>query len=256
MSDAENKQPSTATRIVGILVAAMTAFGVREGIRIYRERQDHADLVKRIGGDPGSGDRIAALMQAELLPVMSSPAFKAYFNREYAAAKAKNPSLDQRAFGEAVGRSTVGRGIARLPDEGLQAIHRLKTKMAFASERACPCYWDTGGCSQADIVDGLGRLSTDELKVWMRMSAQAAQLEIAAGSPVPDTSSDFEDGLAAVLRGLTPTNRERLIKTFKTQPASRLDQCWAVQTLFREADSLPPESNIKFVRALANLTAS
>jgi hypothetical protein len=224
------------------------------GLKSYFARRTKAIVTKGWGLDPKNTDRIYALAQSEMGPVFEGPAFRDFAKRQLEEKKKTNPKVDSVELGRVLGRTLVARGIPRLPDDSLATLHELKTKMASLSKRACPCYWDSRVCSEADIFDGISKLSDEDLTTWFRLSAAAGRLELEASAPVPDTMKDFKEGLVVIVKGLGEADKTRFVGILQaTENVPKRDQCYAMQTLFQASETLQPEMKMRFVRALANL---
>jgi len=250
------KEPSTPMPIVAVVVAVAVSVAVAGGLKAYFAKQTKDATTQNWGLDQKNTDRLYGLIQSEMTPLLEGSAFRAYVEREITAKKKTDPHVDERDFGYALGRALVARGIPRLPDDALATLQQLKTKMAFVSDRACPCYWDVGSCTEADIFDGLAKLSDDDLATWFRLSARAAQLEMGVTELVPDTTKDFKEGLVVILKALPESDRLNFIDMLQaTGGMSKPDQCFAMKTVFQGSETLPPEMKARFVRALSNLGA-
>jgi hypothetical protein len=164
--------------------------------------------------------------------------------------------LDKSAFARDVGQALVARGLGRLSDKDLLAIHELRKKMALASERACPCFWDSSGCSQPDVLDGVSLFNDSDLAAWGRLSAVAGRAELEATAPLPPMQAELEQGLTAVIALVPSDQRARLDAVIEATgsktPPSKAEQCFAMRTVFAAAEGLPVEQRVKFVRALVS----
>jgi hypothetical protein len=241
--------------VLGLVIGTLVA--VPRGFKAFSAWRTKAVVTKNWGLDPKNTDRIYALAQLEMTPMVEGPAFRAFADRELEAKKKKTDvHVDAVEFGRVLGRALVARGIPRLPDDSLAKLHQLKTKMASSSKRACPCYWDVRLCSEADIFDGLAKLSDDELATWFHLSAQAGRLELDATDAVPDTSKDFREGLVVIVKGLSEEDKMRFVDILKAKnDVPKRDQCFAMQTIFQGSEGLEPVMKARFVRALSNLGA-
>ena len=250
-------------KVVGaIVVAASVAaaiggyIGIKAGFKRHNARQAKLTATAGWGLEPAVRDRIFDALERNMTPLVDSPRFKDYQKRQVAAWRAKGVKTDDVGFSKDLGRLLVARGIPRLPDAEMNALHDLKKKMVFASKRVCPCFWDPATCTEADIMDGLARLTPPDLESWSRLSAAAALAELSASSAAPDTQADFQNGLIAISE-LVPRNRRQRFDAIldgaggATSP-SKADQCFAMQTIFSGADAMPPAERIRFARALAN----
>ena len=256
MSEGQRKLVGPIVAIVSVAAAVGAYVGVKEAFNHYNARKAKQTATAGWGLAPEVRDRIYAVLERDMKPMIASPAFKSYQKREEEAARAKGTKTGDFAFGKELGRTLVARGVPRLPDADMSTLHGLKKKMLFASKRMCPCFWDPGTCSEADIMDGLARLSPPELETWSRLSAAAARAELEATSPLPDTQGDFQDGLAAIAEQLPASRRRRydaiIGGTDAAAATSKTDQCFAMQTIFSGAEAMPPAKQVSFARALAN----
>jgi len=250
-------------KVVGaIIVAASVAaaiggyIGMKEGVRRRNARQAKLTATAGWGLDAATRDRIFDALERDMKPVLDTPRFKDYQKQQLAAARARGVKTADVGFSKELGRMLVARGIPRLPDADMNALHELKKKMVFASKRVCPCLWDPATCTEADVMDGLARLSPPDMDSWSRLSAQAALAELTAASAAPDTRSDFQQGLVAVSERLPRNRRQRFDAILggagSAASPSKADQCFAMQTIFSGADAMPLAERIRFARALAN----
>jgi hypothetical protein len=250
-------------KVVGaIVVAASVAaaiggyIGITEGRKRHNARQAKLTATAGWGLEPATRDRIFDALQRTMKPLVDSPRFKDYQKQQVAAARAKGDKADDVVFSKDLGRMVVARGIPRLPDADMSALHDLKKKMVLASKRVCPCFWDPGACTEADVMDGLAQLTPPDLERWSRLSAAAALAELAATAAVPDTRDDFMQGMVTIVESL-PSNRRKRFEAMldggdAAASPSKADQCFAMQTIFSGADAMPPAERIRFARALAN----
>ena len=257
MSEGQRKMIGPIVAVVSVAAAVGAYVGIKEGIKAFQARKAKQTATAGWGLEPAARDRIFTVLEREMKPLLEHPRFKAYQKQELAAAKAKGTAtkVDELAFSKELGRMVVARGVPRLPDADISAFHGLKKKMVFASKRMCPCFWDPSTCTDADIMDGLSRLSVQELEIWSRMSAAAAFAEVDATAPFPETQDDFQAGLTAIAERLPASKRARfdaIIGGSDGTAASKADQCFAIQSMFTGADALPPADRIRFARALAN----
>src|SRR5688572_31586403 len=176
--------------MVGPLVAAISVavgvgayLGVREGLSRNNARKARLAATAGWGLEPAERDRIYGALERDMKPLLASARFKGYQKRALAAARARADNSDGVGFSKELGRTLVARGVPRLPDADMSTLHGLKHKMLLASKRVCPCFWDPATCTEADIMDGLARLSPPDLETWSRLSAAAAFAEIEAASP-------------------------------------------------------------------------
>jgi hypothetical protein len=246
--------------LVAIIAAALASFGVKQGIESFRAYRAKSQRAAAWGLASGPAERIQQVLEREMQPMTSSPQFKKYFDEQFAAQNPGGQKMAAEAFGRSLGQALVARGIGRLSDADLARLHGLKKTMIFASERACPCYWDPGGCAEADIMDGLARLPEPDMVTWCRLSAAAAMAELGAKDKLPSSQPDFAKGLAAIVAGLPAEKHDRFLailepKDPKTPPA-KAEQCFAIRTIFSQAELLEAPDRTRFVRALASLGGS
>ena len=256
MSEGQRKIVGPIVAVVSVAAAIGAYVGVKEAFSRHNARKAKQTATAGWGLDPVVRDRIYGALERDMKPLLARPGFKSYQKRELAAARARGAKTDDVALGKELGRTLVARGVPRLPDADMSTLHGLKKKMLFASKRMCPCFWDPATCTEADIMDGLASLSPPELETWSRLSAAAAQAEIEAASPFPDTQADFQEGLAAIAEQVPADRRQRFDTIIGgADPASatsKADQCFAMQTIFSGADAMPPAKQVRFARALAN----
>ena len=160
------------------------------------------------------------------------------------------------AFGLGEADTLTARGLPRLSDWELAKVHELKQKIALASARACPCFWDPSTCSGADVFDGISRLSEPDLESWATLAAAAGLAELAADGPLASTEPDLQKGVAIILARLPREQHDRLVAISGGRDSkasvSKEDQCFGAKTLLSGADLLDPGDRPRFVRALAS----
>jgi hypothetical protein len=250
MAVAEKRLSRGIAIVVGIVVAVLVSAGVKALLEHRGKDRRRTAQAEEWGLERKASDRIEDLVNREMLPLMTSPLFKKRLQQEIAANKGQ--PVDDKSLG----RYLVARGAARLSDDDLLAFHALRKRTVFGSERACPCYWDSTGCTDADVMDGLSRLTDLELTAWLRLSASAGLAELAATQPLPATRSTFDAGLRDITNLLPPKERDDLTRTMEaTSPAPRAQQCAAVRAVFSGADRLQPGPRLAFIRAFTNLGA-
>jgi hypothetical protein len=256
MSEGQRKTIGTIVVAASVAVAIGGFIGVKEGFKRRNARKAKLTATAGWGLEPAARDRIFDALERDMKPLLDGPRFKDYRQQQLAAARAKGVKTDDVGFSKELGRTLVARGVPRLPDVDMNALHDLKKKMVFASKRVCPCFWDPTTCTEADVMDGLARLTPPDLVSWSRLSAAAALAELTAPAAVPDTQADFQQGLAAIADGLPRNRRQRFDAILDgvggAASPSKADQCFAMQTIFTGADAMPPAERIRFARALAN----
>jgi hypothetical protein len=257
----QNDQPKK----VGVTIAIAAAIGlgivtlvsIPFGIKAFVGYRTKASMTRNWGLDPKNTDRVYKLLQAELTPTFEGPTFRAFAERRLEAQKKQDPSVNPFEFGRELGRTLVARGTARLSDDSLGTFHELKGKMAVASKRACACLWDPRSCTEADIFDGLAKLSDEDLSTWFKLSARAAELEMDASNPVPETTKDLQEGLVAIVRGLPEGDKTHFVEILQAKAAvPKHEQCYAMKTVYQGSESLSPEAKSRFLRALSNVKPS
>jgi hypothetical protein len=232
--------------VVAVVAGVLASAGVKELIKRGQLNSERDKQAAAWGLDRKATDRITEMTEREMQSVFASPLFRKRVEQEKAA------GTDPKGLG----RTLVSRGLPRLSDDDLAALHSLRKRMILASERACPCFWDPAACTEADIMDGLSRLTDLELAAWSKLSAKAGLAELSASAPVPSTENDFARGLAAVHERLPEAERGRLDRIFETKGAPpKAEQCFAMRTILSGAETLPPDERAKFIRALVNVGA-
>ena len=256
MSEGQRKTIGAIVVAASVAAAIGGFFGMKEGFKRRNARKAKLTATAGWGLEPATRDRIFDALERDMKPVLDSQRFKDYQKQQLAAARAKGVKTDDVAFSKELGRTLVARGVPRLPDADMNALHDLKKKMVFASKRVCPCFWDPTTCTEADVMDGLGRLTPPDLESWSRLSTAAALAELTSAAAVPDSQADLQQGLDAIADGLPRNRRQRFDAIVDGAGAaaspSKADQCFAMQTIFSGADAMPPAERVRFARALAN----
>ncbi len=205
MSEGQRKMVGAIVVAASVAAAIGGFIGMKEGFTPHNARKAKLTATAGWGLEPAMRDRIFDALERDMKPVLDSQRFKDYQKQQLAAARAKGVKTDDIAFSKELGRMLVARGVPRLPDADMSALHDLKKKMVFASKRVCPCFWDPTTCTEADIMDGLARLTPPDLESWSRLSTAAALAELAASSAAPDTQADLQQGLGAIAEELPAT---------------------------------------------------
>lgn len=239
--------------VVGLLAAFAVTLVVKQALVRGRIEQN-AELLT--AGWPFSREdrlRMGRIFERELRPLFASPLYDRFVRDQTAAFRASGQPGDESSFLKSLGSALEARGRARLTDAELATYQALVRRMVHASERACACNWDPSRCTRADVLDGIGRLSDEELASWYRLAAKASLAELAADSPVPSTQASFEQGLQAIIDRLGPNDRDRFLAVLEGRRTEREEQCFAVRTMLAQAQKLDPDLRARFTRALANL---
>jgi hypothetical protein len=239
--------------VVGVLAALAVTLGVRQCL-VWGRVEQRIELMTA-GWPVAAEDRVrmGRSLERELRPLFSSPRFDRFVHDQVAARRASGRFDDEASFSKSLGSALEAKGRPRLADADLAIYQALKRRLVHASERACACHWDPAPCSPADVMDGLARLSDDELATWYRISAQAALAELAAEGPVPSTQASLEAGNQAIIDRLSPPDRERFLAVWEGRSSDRGEQCFAIRALFDGLQSLDPALRARYTRALANL---
>lgn len=195
-------------------------------------------------------DRMSAAMTTALRDTGSTELLETYVKQKTRERTLRGEKFDTDAYAMTLGKQLSARGTARLGDWNLRQLQALKTKIALASDRACPCFWDASTCTDADISEGIAKLSYEELTDWARLSAQAMTLEINATDPVRSDENTFFEGLRSILENLPPTNRDRFQQVLDSHNPPKIDQCFAIRTIFSGLETFEPKRRDRFVRAM------
>jgi hypothetical protein len=192
----EGQRKTVGVIVVAASVAAVIGgfIGMQAGFRRHNAHKAKLTATAGWGLEPATRDRIFDALERDMKPLLDSPRFKDYQKQQLAAARAKGAKTDDNGFSKELGRALVARGVPRLPDADMNALHDLKKKMVLASKSVCPCFWDPATCTEADVMDGLARLTPPDLDSWSRLST--------------DTRADFQQGLVAIA-GLANAGIER-----------------------------------------------
>jgi len=241
--------------IITVVVAyllAMVGKGVWESRRGDRQRKV---LAQEWGMDDATFERVSTALGQGTLPDRDV-AFEGYLDRHLAAKRARGETVD-RTKEEAWLKDRISiRGVPRLGDQDLTDFHALRKRMIFSSDRTCACAWDNSRCSMADMMEGLARLSEEELARFSRLTSRAAILEVQALAPLPSPEAEMQAGLKVILDGLPPPDQERLLRTFDDpKGAPPAEQCFTVRTIFTGAESLDESAYVRFVRAFLTVPA-
>jgi hypothetical protein len=239
--------------VVGVLAAVVVTLGVRQCLVWGRIEARVEVLTSTWAVAPEHRVRMGRIFERELRPLLSSPRFDRYVDEQMAAFGASGRPDELAAFRNNLGSALEERGRARLPDADLAVFLALRTRIAHTSERVCACNFDSSPCSPADVMDGLARLTDDELAAWYRLAAKAGLAELEADAPAPSTQASFDEGIQAIIDGLSPQERERFLAVWQGRSVDRGEQCFAIRTIFAGAKSLEPAMRARFTRALANL---
>jgi hypothetical protein len=209
-----DKPPKDRVRPLVLVVTLVSAVGgyavVTTTLRSAAEYRHRQATASSRGLSLSANDRLDRIIEHQMQPLVSSPLFEKHFEARVAKRERAGKKVDRVAFARQLGRDLVARGLARLSNADLLAIHELRKKMIVASERACPCYWDSAGCSQADVMDGVSRFNDFDLAAWSRLSVVAAFAELKAAGPVASIPAELTRGLAAVLELVPSEQRPRL----------------------------------------------
>ena len=252
MTDPTLSKPSANAKLIGIAVALVTSFAVREGIKAYRdhENEKREERAALLGVSGTEADRVSTIMESAFASADNAGALKRYMENRVRERVQAGEKFNAIEYSFSLGKNLSARGIARLDDEDLSKMQTLKATMVAASERACPCYWDPGTCSNADMYDGLARLTDRELRTWADLSAKATNLEIAAVGPLPDVKEAFSSGLTAILGKLPAADRDHMRRILDSKAAGKADQCFAIRAVFNGLQTLAPVQKASFIRAL------
>ena len=254
------KKQARFSLIVGVISAVVTFALVSQGMKAWRargERQRVEALTAAWGLDPAARDRIQSVIEREMKAMTTSPRTQQLVKERVAESKRAGKPADPLVIAKALGRELVARGVRRLPDRELEAMQQLRTKIALASERTCVCFWDPAGCSEADILDGLARLTEPDLTSWAQLSAAAGVAELEQKGGVASGEDDLAEGLTTIGATLSDAERARFEAIVEPpdpqKPPSKEERCFAVRTMFAGAEKLPPPARMKFTRALFNV---
>ena len=257
----QKPRPNLLALAVGLIAGVLAFVMVSQGMKLLRQRDERRKLEKMTaawGLDPATRDRIQAVLEREMKTMTASPRARQMLDERLTAAKRAGEQPDPMAVSKTMGRELVARGMRRLPDDELETMQQLRAKTAETSERTCVCFWDPTGCSEADVLAGLARLSEPDLVTWARLSAAAGVAEL-ENKPAPASSeNDLAEGLVAIGATLSEAQRTRfdtIVNPPDKQPPSKADQCFAVRTMFAGAEKLPRPERLKFTRALFSLGA-
>jgi hypothetical protein len=261
--DEPKKKPNLLSVIVALVAGVVAFVMVSQGTKLLRQRDERRKLEKMTaawGLDPATRDRIQGVLEREMKVMTSSPRARQLMDERLAAAKRSGEKVDPMVEGKVMGRDLVARGMRRLPDEEMETMQQLRMKAAESSERTCACFWDPAGCTEADVMDGLARLSQPDLVTWARLSAAAALAELENKTAPASSEDDLAEGLTAIGATLSDAQRARFEAIINPpdpkQPPSKAEQCFAVRTMFAGGAKLPSPARLKFTRALFALGAA
>jgi hypothetical protein len=235
--------------VVGVLAALVVTWGMKGWLARARVDERIATYTDGWPVDEDTRLRMGRLMERELRPVLSHPGFDDYRQGEMTGPSWSRESEEAALQGSPASRLEA-RGRGRLPDADLASYQDLRKRMAFASARACSCTWSAERCTQADVIDGLSRLSDDELSTWYRLSARAILAELNATTRPPVDPEDLDDGMASVVGALPEEERARFQAVVEGKATADADKCFAARALFTGLEALAPGQRARFTRAL------
>jgi hypothetical protein len=203
--------------------------------------------------DDATFERVSGILEREV----ASPDdrdMQRYLDRLSDERQRQGATVDRRALRKSVLAVMTMRGWARLSDPDLAELHALRKRMAFASERACPCQLDPTRCTLADTVDGLKDLTDAELARWGLLAGRAAPLEVRASAPLPPAVDDFNSGLGALLERQDAATQARVAKVFERKGGDHGELCFATRTIYTGSELLDEPSYRRFIRAFLSVS--
>jgi hypothetical protein len=240
-------------RILTGVLAFLAVSVLGSAVKTYVDGRRDARMAQ-LGFDPKELRRVGQVLERRMTPLMSSPRYQVYMAKQKISKTFGGAKSGEPASWLGATDTLTARGLPRLSDWELAKFHELKQKIAFASVRACPCFWDPSTCSGADVFDGLARLSEPDLESWATLAAAAGLAELAADGPVPSTTPDLQKGVAVILARLPREQHDRLLAISGGQdskvPVSKEDRCFGAKTLLSGADLLDAGDRPRFIRAL------
>jgi hypothetical protein len=211
--------------VAGVLAALAATWGVKAGLVRFRADEAVEAYTGSWKVDSQTKRRLGRVIERELRSVFAHP------HADRAASLWNNAPL-------------------WLSDTDLATYQSLRKRMAFASERACACFWDVRSCAQGDIVYGQAELSDDELAVWYRLQARAVLARLDDAPPVPVDERELDAGTGLILRAMTDADRARFNEVTEGRATERADLCFAARALFTGIEKFEPVRQGRFIRAL------
>ncbi len=230
--------------LVGLFVVA-GAVGGRLALDQFRHRQPSgASIAAGIQVPAAQQDRFGRIIDEEMGPLLRDPRFQQELERRI------GPRGTQEQA-RALGQQLTARGIGRLPLEGLDGMNRLRSILATNSEPVCVGLW-TGNPPQSAVASALASLPDDDLRLWMRLSTQAARMELGSPTPaVPDTDA-LRNGLQQIQALVPEADRETFAATMAAGTSATPAQgCSAMRAILALTPRLEPALRERFLRAFA-----
>lgn len=237
---------TTAMVMLSLIVAL---FAVGAGKRVWDATRRSRTRVEW-GMDEATFERITEALERGMLSPRDV-AFQGYVDRQMEAALGRGEKVRRDQLEETLAQKVFMRGVPRLTDADLTTLHALRKRMAFASDRTCPCMMDAPRCTMAEVMDGFRHLSNEELSRWGLLVSRASSLEVQALAPLPSAVPQFQEELGKIRAALDRQTNDRLQRVFDNPgQASKTDVCFVVRTVFTGAEKLDEAAYVRFVRAM------
>lgn len=152
--------------------------------------------------------------------------------------------------GQAAGADLSSRGMARLTDEDMERLRRLKRRLAEKSPALCEAFW-TGQAQISMVHQALQEhLSESEVRDWLRINTLATKLELEDRVPARKVKQDDVGTVLLTLAGtMEAAQRDRFINTLQQGESARgQDACKAFLIMADASDVLKPADRSTLAR--------
>jgi hypothetical protein len=252
---ARRERAKTVVKVgMALMVALMVSGFLAAGWGGIRRARQRTALAREWGMDEATSERVSGILEREVVSP-DERAVERYFDRLIEERQRQGAPVDRRALRKSVLNVMTARGWARLSDPDLAELHALRKRVAFASERSCPCQLDPSKCTTADSVDGLKDLSDAELARWGLLAGRAAILEARSSGPLPSAVDDFNSGLGALLDRQEAATQARVAKVFEQKGGDKGEVCFATRAIYTGAELLDEAAYRRFIRAFLAVSA-
>jgi hypothetical protein len=211
--------------VAGVIAALAATWGVKAALVRYRADEASARFTATWHVDDATKQRLGRVVEREL---------RSLFAR---------PDVDRVA-------SAWKTAPLWLSDADMATYQSLRKRMAFASERACPCFWNQGACSESDILYGQAALSDDDLALWYRLQARAVTARLDGAAPGSIDGGELDSGMDVILGAMPDADRAHFTEVAEGRTTRPADLCAAARALFTGIEKLEPARQGRFTRAM------
>src|SRR5690606_16351262 len=122
-----------------------------------------------------------------------------------------------------------------LTDEQLMIWNQTRFTMTKHSKELCSALWN-GNYQNVQFIEILRKLNPDELDLWLKVSANALEAELAENTPKPPDQESLQRAMAAFTATLSPEEASKAQLIFAQGVKAVADEaCWLIKSLMQFA---------------------